>query len=144
MTVLGTASRPVFWLDLAALNQFAEGVAETACARSQPLRFEELYGPGADGLDCLYGELVAAGVVQVIGADPRDLHVIEDEWGNPAPALRTLTGAVVGRRLRLRDVLGDDGPPSRRQLEHQLAELADRLIGVANLLAREARRTADV
>jgi hypothetical protein len=144
MTVLGTASRPVFWLDLAALNQFAEGVAETASARSQPLRFEELYGPGADGLDCLYGELVAAGVVQVIGADPRDLHVIEDEWGSPAPALRTLTGEVVGRRLRLRDVLGDDRPPSRRTLEHQLAGLADRLIGVANLLAREARRTADV
>jgi hypothetical protein len=144
MTVLGTASRPVFWLDLPALNQFAEGVAQTAHARGQPLRFEELYGPGADGLDCLYGELVAAGVVQVLGADPRDLRVIEDESGNAAPALRTLTGAVVGRRLRLRDVLGDDGPPSRRTLEHQLAELADRLIGVANLLAREARRTADV
>jgi hypothetical protein len=144
MTVLGTASRPVFWLDLAALSQFAEGVAESASTRGQPLTFEDLYGPGADGLDCLYGELVAAGVVQVIGADPRDLHVIEDEWGNPAAALHTPTGDVVGRRLRLRDVLGNDRTPSQRTLEHQLSGLADRLVGVANLLAREARRTADV
>ncbi|MDX6592026.1 MAG: hypothetical protein QOJ13_1222 [Gaiellales bacterium] len=144
MSVLGTASRPVFWLDLAALSQFAGGVAETAGARGQALTFEELYAPGADGLDCLYGELVAAGVVQVIGADPHDLHVIEDEWGNPAPALHTSTGDVVGHRLRLRDVLGNDRTPSRRTLEHQLAGLADRLIGVANLLAREARRTADL
>jgi hypothetical protein len=144
MTVLGTASRPVFWLDLAALNQFTEGVAETAVGRSQELSFEELYAPGADGLECLYGELVAAGVVQVIGADPHDLHVIEDEWGNAVPTLQTAAGEIVGRRLRLRDVLGTDRAPSQRALEHQLAGLADRLIGVANVLAREARHSADL
>jgi hypothetical protein len=143
MTVLGTSSRPVFWLDLSALSTYAEGVAETADSRGQPLSFTELYAPGADGLDCLYGELVAAGVVQVIGADPRDLHVVEDEWGNPAPALRTARGEVVGRRLRVRDVLSADRP-SRRTLERQLSGLADRLIGVANLLAREARRSTEV
>jgi len=86
----------------------------------------------------------AAGGVQVIGADPHDLHVIEDEWGNPVPALHTASGQIVGRRLRLRDVLGTDRAPSRRALEHQLAGLADRLIGVANVLAREARQTADL
>lgn len=144
MTVLGTASRPVFWLDLTALSQFTEGVAETAGTRGEQLTFDALYAPGADGLDCLYGELVAAGVVQVIGADPHDLHVVEDEWGNPVPRLHTATGEVVGRRLRLRDLLGSDRTPSQRTLEYQLAGLADRLIGVANLLAREARHAADL
>lgn len=144
MTVLGTATRPVFWLDLAALNQFAEGVAETASARGEQLTFDGLYAPGADGLDCFYGELVAAGVVQVIGADPHDLHVAKDEWGNPVPVLRTTEGETVGRRLRVRDVLGTDRRPSERTLEHQLTGLADRLVGVANLLAREARRSAEI
>ena len=129
-------SRPVFWLDLTAIERYAGGVAAAAGRRGEPMSFEAIYGSGGEGLRRLYGELVAAGVVRAVGAAPGDL-VIEDEQ-HPPQARLAGTGSTPAEPILVGDLI-EDGVGDHASLQHEISALADRLVAVANMAARDSR-----
>jgi hypothetical protein len=131
----------MFYADREAVEEFGRRTAEEAAGGGQAQVFADVYGIDASSLSRLWKQLVDAGLIRGEGAEPSQFGFVQ-EGEDAIPVLRGDGEEVRGERVDVDTIArgGHEGDEPR-PLEFQVAELADILIGHANLLLAERRGT---